>query len=91
VKFASAGGSKFPVPPTESMWMKFFKDGKHQVDVGDGLNEGKWEFTKNKDSIFFTTDKGNKKSMKIDLLTSKKLDLTFAEGAGTVTMHMETK
>ena len=91
IKSAVIDGNKVPLPPGKSMWMTFSKDGKHIVNAGDvlGDEEGKWIFSKNKDSIIFTTSAGEKKFMGLKTLTKENLNLSFKEQNNEITMFLE--
>ena len=80
---------KMPVPAGEGMWMKFYKNGQHDVNVDNKLKVGKWEFNKAQDSIFFTTSNGSIKKMKIGKLEAKNLELIFTEGGSPFKINLE--
>lgn len=84
-----SGELNIPVPNAENMWMKFHKSGQHDVNVDNVVKVGKWEFTKNKDSILFTTDKGTLQKMKLERLEKTNLDITFFESGRAFTMKLK--
>ena len=91
-----SGGNKMPVPKADknSMWMIFSKDGKHEVNAKDKnskAEKGLWKFSKNKDSIIFTTEQGNIKPMKLKDLTKKELNLVFDAYGREITIYLERK
>jgi len=92
-KYATIDGIKTPIPPGEQneLWMLFYKDGKQVASVGDDKKIGQWKFSKNKDSIDFTTEAGKRKFMPIDTLTEKKLNLVFIDQNQKITIYFEKK
>lgn len=91
MSYMEAGDMKMPVPEEQraNMWMNFFKDGKHQVNTQGKIKKGLWKFSKNKDSLIFTTEKGEKKSMKLKGLTKTALNLTLTDRGQEVTIYLE--
>ena len=90
-KSIEMGEQKVDVPPGEQnqMWMIFHKDGVHEVNTSSTVKKGSWEFSKQKDSIHFTTHKGVKKSMKLDKLTKDLLVLAYTEQGMVARVHLE--
>ncbi|MFY0631578.1 MAG: hypothetical protein JXR05_14465 [Flavobacteriaceae bacterium] len=93
VKYIEANGNKQTPPPgqVDEMWMNFLKDGNHEVNSNNRIQKGKWAFTKNKDSITFTTEKGELKKTKIETLNKKELNLKLADQGQVITIHLERK
>lgn len=89
LKFIQVGESKMPIPSDDQykMWMRFTYDGVHKVNTNQGVKEGKWEFSKTKDSLMITNYAGSVKSLKIDSISPKELVLTTTEMAGSGTMY----
>ena len=83
--------TKVPIPDEErkKMWMIFYKDGKHEVSAGSQIKKGLWEFSENKDSIVFTIENGEIKSMKLIALKKKELHLTFLDNGKEITAYLD--
>ncbi|MEQ6123279.1 hypothetical protein AAON49_03645 [Pseudotenacibaculum sp. MALMAid0570] len=90
-KYIEMGENKMPVPPGEQnqMWMIFEKDGVHKVNTNNTVKKGTWKFTKNKDSIFFTTEKGLEKKMKLETLNKESLVLVLEERGQEGKIYLE--
>ena len=89
---SSSSKMKVPNYDKKNMWMIFSKDGKHEVNAKNGQKKteiGRWEFTKNKDSIIFNTEIGNIKKMKLKSLTKKELGLSFNEYGKEISIYLE--
>ncbi len=89
-KYGGYGDEKIPIPLEQNkIWMLFYKNGDHEVRADNKIKKGQWEFSKNKDSIFFTTEEGKKKYMRIKKLTKKELDVVFIDNRQEITLYME--
>jgi len=86
--YIKIGESKMPVPSDDTfkMWMRFTKEGVHKVNTKQGVRNGKWEFTKNKDSILITNFRGDVKALLLNALSENELVLTTKEAASLGTM-----
>lgn len=93
VSYMETDDMKMPVPEEQkySMWMIFHKEGKHEVNMNSEVEKGQWEFSKNKDSLHFVTQRGLNKSMRLQKLTKKELEVVFSDSGKEITIHLEKK
>jgi hypothetical protein len=84
-----SGDFEMPMNPENEIWMKFYKDGKHEAFSFGKLENGTWSFNKNEDSIIFVDPRETKRVMSLDSLNTDKLYITFVDKGRKI--HIEMK
>jgi hypothetical protein len=77
LQFIEVDELKVPVDVDQNlqMWMLFEKGGVQKTNTTQGLIEGKWEFTKEKDALLITNVKGDQKKFTLQKLDKESLVL----------------